>query len=71
MKPSFVQTPNLCQQYPSPAYSFFLKVVSKGPITQHLEECVVVVVPAHIFQVIVFSTGPDALLRISCSIVIA
>ena len=71
MKPSFVQAPNLCQQFPSPTYSFFLKVVSKGPITQHLEECVVVGVPAHIFQVIVFSTGPDAFLRISCSIVIA
>lgn len=42
----------------------YLEVVPKGPGPQHLKEGVVVDVLANIVQVVVFSSGADALLRV-------
>lgn len=41
-----------------------LKVVSKGPVPQHLKEGVVVDVSAHVLQVIVLAASADALLAV-------
>ena len=45
-------------------FTRYLKVVSKGPRTKHLEEGVMVDVLAHVVQVVVFSSCAYALLRV-------
>ena len=42
----------------------YLEIVTKGPISKHLEESVVVHVFSNVIEVIVFPSGPDALLRV-------
>lgn len=41
-----------------------LKVIPKGPVPQHLEECVMVSIAAHILQVVVLPTRSHALLAV-------
>lgn len=45
----------------------YLKVISKRPRAQHLEEGVMIDILAHIVQVIVFAPSPDAFLGIGGS----
>mmetsp|Transcript_30041 Transcript_30041/g.68240 ORF Transcript_30041/g.68240 Transcript_30041/m.68240 type:complete len:689 (-) Transcript_30041:287-2353(-) len=59
---------DLGQQLPCPADGLLLEVIAEGPIPQHLEKGVVVHILAHIFQVVVLATRPDALLRVRCSL---
>lgn len=44
--------------------SFYLEVVTKGPIAQHLEECVVIRVLANVVQVIMLSASTDTFLSV-------
>lgn len=41
-----------------------LKVIPKGPVPQHLEECVMVSISAHILQVVVLPSRAHALLAV-------
>ena len=59
------ETPALYDKLPGPGNGLFLEIVAERPVTQHFEEGVVVGVLAHILQVVVLTTGADALLRIS------
>ena len=45
----------------------YLEEVSKRPVSKHLKERVVIRVLANIIQVVVFPSGPDALLRVDGS----
>lgn len=44
-----------------------LEVVSKGPVSQHFKECVMVDIFADIIQIIVLSPCPDTFLRVGCT----
>ena len=59
-----VQLPDVGQQLPCPLDGLGLEVVAKRPVAEHLEERVVVVVLADILEVVVFASGPDALLAV-------
>ena len=61
------EAPDLGQEFPSPFNGFFLEVVAEGPVAEHLEEGVVVGVVADVFEVVVFASGADALLRVGCA----
>ena len=61
------KAPDLRQEFPSPFNGFFLEVVAEGPVAEHLEEGVVVGVVADVFEVVVFTAGADALLRVGCA----
>ena len=58
----FGQPPNFGEQLPGPGYGFFLVIIAKGPIAEHLKECMVAVVSPDIVQVVVFPGHPHALL---------
>ena len=49
---------------PGPADGFAFEVITEGPVPEHLEEGVVVVVAADVFQIVVFAAGADAFLRV-------
>lgn len=44
-----------------------LEVISKGPISQHFKECVMVDIFADIIQIIVLSPCPDTFLGVGCT----
>src|SRR6267154_2131518 len=50
-------------QLPGVGDGFYLEVVAEGKIAEHLEEGVVALGEADIFQVVVFAAGADAFLR--------
>ena len=50
-------------QVPAILDRLFLEIVAKGEIAEHFEECVVARGIAHIVEVIMLATGPDAFLR--------
>ena len=52
---------------PGHADGLFLEVVPEGPITQHLEEGVVVQVLAHIIQIIMLASGSYTFLGVASS----
>ena len=47
--------------------SIYLEEVSKGPVSQHLKEGVVISILANVVQVIMFAPSTDTLLRIDNS----
>jgi hypothetical protein len=51
----------------SPDSRLHLEVVPKRPIAQHFEKRVMVHIFADIFQIIVLSTGTNALLSVGCA----
>ena len=57
--------PALDRQLPGPLNRLLLEIIAKAPVAEHLEERVVISVQSDIFQVVVFSAGPNALLRVS------
>ena len=69
MEPAGVQTPPPrglpgCEQLPGPFDRLGLEVVAERPVPEHLKEGVVVVVTAHVLEVVVLAAGPDALLAV-------
>src|SRR5205807_3597784 len=68
---SRVKLPFLRKELPAPRDRLLLVVITKRPISEHLEERVVVGIPAHLFQIVVFSADADALLRIHGTLVLA
>src|SRR5438874_1873097 len=58
----FREFPNLRQEFPGPVDRFFLEVIAKGPVAEHLEEGVVVSVQTNILKIIMFAAGADAFL---------
>src|ERR1051325_234423 len=63
-KALFLNPPHGGQKLPGPLYGFALIIVAERPIAEHLEEGVVVGVPADLLQIVVLSAHPDAFLRI-------
>ncbi len=59
-----IQTPNLRQQFPSPADGFLLVVISEGPVAEHFEEGMVAVITADIFKVVMLARDAHTLLRV-------
>src|SRR5204862_829176 len=57
--------PALDHKFPRPLNRLLLEVIAKAPVAEHLEERVVIGVESDVFQVVVFSAGPNALLRVS------
>lgn len=41
-----------------------LEIIAERPVAEHLKECVMVYILAHIIQVVVFAPSTDALLRV-------
>src|SRR5271157_3802593 len=50
------------EEIPSPENRFLFEIVTKGKIPEHLKKCVMAGRVTDVFQVIVLSTGADALL---------
>ncbi len=65
-----IQAPDFGEQLPGPLDGFFLEIVAKGPVAEHLKERVVVGVESHIFEIVVLATHPNALLRVDGALVI-
>ena len=59
-----VELANHGQELPGPINGFLLEVVSKGPVTQHFKEGMVVGVDAHFFEVVVLPAHAKALLAV-------
>ncbi|KAI7360092.1 Alanine--tRNA [Hortaea werneckii] len=59
-----LQAEDFRQEFPGIGNGFFLEVISKRPVTQHLEEGVMIGVFADIVEVIVLATSTDTLLKI-------
>ena len=57
-------SPDIDDEFPSPSDGFFFKVITEGPVAQHLEKGMMVGVVTNIFQVIMLTTSADAFLRI-------
>jgi len=57
-----IEFQHIDQIFPCPGDGFFLEVVAKRPVAQHLEHGVVVRIVPHFFQVIVLSADAQALL---------
>mmetsp|Transcript_40179 Transcript_40179/g.87808 ORF Transcript_40179/g.87808 Transcript_40179/m.87808 type:complete len:236 (+) Transcript_40179:2656-3363(+) len=55
---------DLGQQLPGPVDRLHLEVVTERPVAKHFKEGVVVDILAHILQIVVLTTGADALLRV-------
>ena len=51
--------------------AFFLEVVAEGEVAHHLEEGVVALGEAHVFEVVVFAAGADAFLGGGGAVVVA
>lgn len=51
-------------QHHKPQILHYLKIISKRPASQHLEEGVMVCVLPYDAEIVVFSTHPDALLAV-------
>ena len=56
--------PDLGNELPAPREGVLLEIVAEGPVTQHLEESVVVGVEADVLEVVVFTAGADAFLGV-------
>ncbi len=56
-------------QFPSIFDSFFLKIIAEGKISQHLEEGVVFVGLAHLFEIVMLPADPHAFLHRSGSVI--
>ena len=55
---------NFGQKLPRPVYGFGLEIVSETPVAEHLEHCMVVGVVSDLFEVIMLTADPEALLRV-------
>ena len=64
VKPGGRDPPDPGQQLPTPGQRLLLEIVPERPVAQHLEEGVVVGVEADVLEVVVFASGPDALLGV-------
>ena len=58
------KTPALDDKFPCPLNGFLFKIVTEGPVPQHLEKGVVVGIITNILKVVVLAAGPYALLSI-------
>ena len=58
------ELPDLGDELPSVVDGLALEVVAEGPVTQHLEEGVVIGVQADVFEVVMLTAGADALLGV-------
>ena len=65
IKPIRRKPPTLNDKLPSPLNGFLFKVVTKAPVTEHLEHRVVVGIITNILQIVVLTTSTDTLLGIS------
>ena len=59
------KAPDIHDQFPGPLDRFLFEIVAKRPVSEHLEEGVVVGVQPHILQIIVLAACADAFLRVS------
>ena len=55
IQPFRIQFKYLCQQFPAPGNGFFLEIIPKGPVAQHLKHGMVVSIMSHFFKVVVFT----------------
>src|SRR5690606_29586086 len=57
------------EKFPCPGDGFFLEVVAKRPVAEHLEHRMMIRVDAHLFQVVVFAAYAKAFLcvRYACT----
>mmetsp|Transcript_12841 Transcript_12841/g.23246 ORF Transcript_12841/g.23246 Transcript_12841/m.23246 type:complete len:211 (+) Transcript_12841:2106-2738(+) len=63
----WINVVDLGQKFPGVINGFLFEVISKGPGAQHFKEGMMVGITPHIVQIVVFSSGPNALLRIGRS----
>ena len=58
------KAPSLNHELPCPGDGVLLEIIPEGPVPQHLEKGVVVGILAHILEVVVLTSRPDALLGV-------
>src|SRR6516162_3427189 len=56
--------PTFDQKFPGPLDCFLFEVIAKTPVAEHFEKCVVISIDAHILEIVMFTTGANALLRV-------
>src|SRR5207248_8084724 len=56
--------PALDHEFPRPFDRFLLEIITEAPIAQHLEKSVVISVEPDVFEIVVFSPGANAFLRV-------
>ena len=61
------KSPAVDHKLPGPCNRISLEIIAKGPVPEHLEECVMIGVLSDVLEVVVLAARPNALLRISGS----
>src|SRR5439155_17429635 len=56
--------PALDHKFPGPFDRFLLEIITEAPVAQHLKKGVVICVEADIFEVVMFPSSANALLRV-------
>ena len=64
IQPIRIQPEHIHQIFPRPVDGFLLEIVAERPVAEHLEHRVVICVHSHLFEIVVFSTDAQALLRV-------
>ena len=67
----WIKSIHLGEQFHCPTDRLLLEVITERPIAEHLEECVVVGIAAHILKVVVLATSTNALLGVNGTRVVA
>ncbi len=67
----FIELPYAGQKLPCPLNGFFLVIVTKRPIAEHFEECMMIAVMPNFFEIVMFAAYTNAFLCISTAFVIA
>ena len=62
VKPLGWKFPALNYELPSPFDCFFLEVIAKAPVAQHLEEGVMISVESDVFEVVMFAASANTFL---------
>ena len=60
----FGESPRAGDQFPSPLDRFFFEIITKGPVAEHFEKCVVISIHPHVLEIVVFAAGANTLLRV-------
>jgi len=68
IEPVLVDFHHFGEVFPSVGDGFFLEIVAKRPVAQHLKHGVVVGVVAHFLKVVVFSRNAEAFLRVGSAV---
>ncbi|MPM96504.1 hypothetical protein SDC9_143668 [bioreactor metagenome] len=64
VKPGRVEFQHIHEIFPRPGNGFFLEIIAKRPVSQHLKHRMVICIVSYLFQIIVLAAHAQAFLRV-------